>query len=237
MNNIAFCEDNEFQREIMQGFLDDFAKTRSVNCKAFASGEELLKYVKLNGSFDIYLLDVVMPGINGMEIANTLRQMYDNGHIIFVTSSLEYAVMSYDVNAYYYLTKPVDPVKLNRILDSACSELTAKEETIEIRAINGDMRIRIKDIMFVELYNRAPLFHLKDGRVCEGVKLRGTFHDIVAPLFNDKSFVACGVGKVVNLKCVDALDSESLLLFNGTQIYFPRSAYADLKVAWKNFGK
>ena len=237
MVRIAFCEDNELQREIMIGFLEDFVKTRPAVFTVFTSGEELLADVKANGGYDIYLLDVVMPGINGMEIASILRQKQDNGHIIFVTSSLEYAVMSYDVDAYYYITKPIDSSKLYRVLDKACAELNAKDEIIQIRAINGDMNIRIKDIMYVELYNRAPIFHLKDGRMCEGVKLRGTFREIVEPLFQNKAFVTCGVGKVINLTCVDAIDSESVLLSDGTQVYFPRSAYSELKLAWKNYTK
>lgn len=237
MITLALCEDNEMQRDITKDFLDEYVKTRSVSYEIFPSGEALLERVKAKGGFDIYILDVVMPGINGMEVATTLRQMYDTGHIIFATASLEYAAMSYDVEAFYYLTKPIVPEKLYRILDKACASLNPTEDVIEIRTKNGDTRLKIKNIMYVELNNRAPVFYMHDGRVCEGIKLRGTFHDIVEPLFCDTAFKACGVGRVVNLRYVDALDSESLLLYNGTQIYYPRSAYAELKTAWKNFGK
>ena len=237
MIKIACCEDNEFQREIIQGYLEDYAKNKSVEIKVFECGEDLLHYAKEKGGFDIYLLDVVMPGINGMEVASILRRMFDNGHIIFVTASVEYAVMSYDVDAFYYMTKPVDPVKLNKILDKASEGLRSREEIIEIRAKSGDTRLKIKDVMYVELTDRAPVFYLRDGRVCEGLKLRGTFYEVVEPLFVDKAFVLCGVGKAVNLNYVDALDSESLLLFNGTQLYFPKSAYSDIKKAWRSFDK
>lgn len=237
MITLALCEDNELQREIMKGHLDEYVQTNAVEYTVFSSGEELLNQVRAKGGFDIYILDVIMPGINGMEVASTLRQMYDTGHIIFTTSSLEYAAVSYDVDAFYYMTKPVDPVKLFRILDKACAKLNPMEDFIEIRTKSGDMRLKTKNIMYVELKDRAPFFYLHDGRVCEGLKLRGTFREVVDPLLKDKAFVFCGVGLVVNLKYVDALDSVSLLLYNGTQLYFPRSAYSELKNAWKKYTK
>ena len=234
MVTIGFCEDNELQREIMQNFLLDYVKTRAVTYTVFESGEDLLRHVKEKGGFDIYILDIVMPGISGMEAAVSLRQMYDTGHIIFTTASTEYAAMSYDVDAFYYLTKPIDPAKLYRILDKACATLNPEEDVINIRTKNGDMRLKVENIMYVELKDRAPFFYLADGRVCEGVKLRAGFDKVVAPLMGDTLFTFCGVSRIVNLKYVDALDSESLLLYNGTQLYFPRSAYPDIKKLWKN---
>lgn len=237
MITIALCDDNDLQRELMQDMLDEYIKTRAVTYTTFSSGEKLIEHVKANGGFDIYILDVIMPGINGMEVATTLRQLYDTGHIIFATASLEYAVMSYDVEAFHYLTKPVEPSKLFRILDKACSKLNPTEDVIEIRSPKGEMRLKIKNIMYVELKDRAPYFYLNDGRVCEGLKLRGSFREIVEPLFRDSNFSFCGVGRVVNLRYVDAMDSESLLMYNGTQLYFPRSAYADLKSVWEKCKK
>jgi len=237
MITIALCEDNEFQRSLMQDILEGYMKTRSVTYQMFSNGEDLLRYVKENGSFNIYILDVVMPGINGIEVAITLRQMCDNSFIIFSTSSLEYAALSYDVDAFYYLTKPIDPAKLCRVLDKACSKLNPTEDIIEIRTKSGNTQLKTKTIMYVELKDRAPFFYTHDGHIYEGLKLRGTFHEIVSPLLSDPAFKLCGVGLVVNMQYIDAMDSESLLLDNGTQLYFPRSAYMELKNAWKNFTK
>ena len=57
--------------------------------------------------YDIYLLDVVMPGLNGIELAKEIRSSDKAADIIFLTSSPEFAVESYTVKASNYLVKPV----------------------------------------------------------------------------------------------------------------------------------
>ena len=236
MISMAFCEDNEFQRSLMEEYLNEYTSTRAVEYKTFTCGEDLLRYVKEHGSFDIYLLDVVMPGINGMEVATTLRQMHDDNIIIFTTASMEYAPMSYDVEAFYYLTKPIDTAKLYKVLDKACAKFSSGDDFAEFRTKSGNVRMKIKSITYVELKDRAPYFYINDASIYEGIKLRGTFREIIEPLLKSTDFVLCGVGLAVNLQYVTAIDSESLLLSDGKQLFFPRSAYTELKNAWKNHG-
>lgn len=236
MITLALCEDNDLQREMMEDLLEEYSNTNNpVSVKAFCTGRELLEHIKQNGGFDIYILDVIMPDVNGMEIASTLRLMKDEGKIIFTTATLEYAVASYDVKAFYYMVKPVDPQKLFRILDNAFSELKIRENATVVRTKNGDVSLRLKEITYVEVADRALVFHLADGRTCKSLALRGSFRDSVADLISDAFFAACGASKMINLKYVDAIDSETVLLKDGTIIYPPRSAYADLRKQWRDY--
>ena len=73
--------------------------------------------------FDIILLDVVMPLLNGIEAANELREKDKNVKIVFLTSSPEFAVASYTVKASNYLLKPVEPAKLFACLDELIIEI------------------------------------------------------------------------------------------------------------------
>lgn len=237
MITLALCEDNEFQRELMVDFLREYSLSHTeLKISAFSKGRDLLTYIKQNDSFDIYILDIVMPDINGMELASTLRLMKDNGIIIFTTASLEYAVASYDVRAFHYLIKPIDPDKLFRILDNAVAADNSASEVFDIKLKGGDdASLRYQDIMFVEVRDRALRVYLRDGRCCDSVSLRGSFREAVEPLLKTPCFAPCGVSRVINLKFVDAVDSESVLLSDGTQIYPPRSAYADFRKCWKDF--
>lgn len=182
MVTVALCEDNEFQREIMQELLDE-------------------------------------------------------GKIIFTTASLEYAVASYDVQAFYYMVKPVDPHKLYRILDNAIAELKPHENTTTVRTKDGDINLRLKDITYVEVVDRALVYHLSDGRTCKGLALRNAFHESVADLTANTQFAGCGASKLVNLKYVDAIDSETILMKDGTLLYPPRSAYAEPRKQWRDFAR
>ena len=236
MLKIALCDDNGLQCDIMHDILTDYAARSEVPVEytAFSSGSELIDRVRSSGGFDIYILDLVMPGMNGMELASTLRLMKDNGKIIFLTSTVEYAVASYDVNAFYFMLKPVDRDKLFKTLDSAVREIVPGGKCITVKANRCETAVNISDIMYIELVNRAPIYHLSGGRTVEGVTLRGSFREHVAPVLEDERFVLCGVSSVVNIDCVDALDSDSVLLRDGTQLFPPKSAYPELRRVWKS---
>ena len=178
---------------------------------------------------------MVMPDVNGMETATTLRQLGDDGIIIFITSSTEYAVASYDVHAFYYMLKPVDRAKLFRILDSALEQIKDDEPKIIIHGKTADYNIEIGSIAYIDLVNRAPVYHLQDGRVIELPQLRGSFKELSDPLLKDRRFVACGASHVINMSCIDVADSESILLKDGTLIFPPKSAWAAMKKALTDY--
>ena len=164
-------------------------------------------------NYQIYVLDIVMPDVNGMEVASALRMMHDEGLIIFLTSSVEYAVLSYAVNAFYYLTQPLNSEKLIKVMDKDVDAMGKnKKESIMVNTPNGIFSLQLKDILYVEVVDRAAVFYMKDGRECRSVKLRTSFHELVPQLFDSPLFAACGVSRLVNLSGVDAVDSDSVLL-------------------------
>ena len=100
------------------------SKSLPVSIKTFTSGEKLLKEKK----FDIVLLDLMLPGIHGLEVA---RQISDRSRVIFITSYREHAVEAFDVNAVHYLVKPVTEERLFQALDRAVNQT----EKVDIQAL------------------------------------------------------------------------------------------------------
>ena len=136
MIRFALCDDNEIQlsitSEILSMALDAYAGQVSVT--EFSSGDALLADVHKNGGYDAYILDMIMPGMNGMELASTLRLLNDPGKIIFLTSTSDYAVQAFDVNAYYYILKPLDPAKFTSIVQVMMDEIARSSlEVISIK--------------------------------------------------------------------------------------------------------
>lgn len=236
MTTVAICDDNDIQRDIMTELLDEFSSThKELKVTVFSSGRELLDHVHTGGGFDVYILDIIMPDVNGMELAGTLRLMKDPGKIIFTTATLEYAAVSYDVQAFYYLVKPIDPQKFFRVMDNALSAAEANADSVEVKTRQGVIKLRTRDVTFVEINERTLRYYLKDGRTCDSLALRGSFREAIDPLMRDSAFALCGVSKAVNLRYVDAVDSEVVLLKDGTMIYPPRSAYTEFRRAWVDY--
>ena len=68
---------------------------------------------------DVVLLDIAMPGLDGIEVARALSRLPRSPAVIFVTAFDQFAVAAFEVAAVDYLMKPVDPTRLDRALDRA----------------------------------------------------------------------------------------------------------------------
>lgn len=105
---IAICDDDKNELFRILSVLADYQTQRNIefSYKPFDNSTELASNL-LQEHYDIYLLDVVMPGLNGIELAKEIRSSDKAADIVFLTSSPEFAVESYTVKASNYLAKPV----------------------------------------------------------------------------------------------------------------------------------
>lgn len=234
MLKIACCDDNEIQRELINDLLNTYVDEHCLEVESsfFSSGKELLQSIRDGKNADIYILDVVMPDINGLEVALSLRSLKDNGLIIFLSASLEYAAASYDVNAFYYLVKPIDTTKFFRVLDMAIEKLKHKME-FKMSTKDGPVSISMDKIMFADIKDRVLDVHLSNGLTVKSRLLRVPFKDAVVALLQNEVFKMCGTSMIINMSYISDVDSESVLLKDGTVIYPPKSAYSELNKAFR----
>ena len=120
MTRIAFCDDDAALLHQMQDFLEQYRALRGVQLELFSYTKpmELLADIEAGVRFDVLFLDVLMPGINGINAAREIRRYDTAVQIIFVTSSSEFAVQSYVVGAYYYQLKPIWKDSFFRLTDA-----------------------------------------------------------------------------------------------------------------------
>lgn len=240
MIRFAVCDDNDIQlaitSEVLKASLGSYAG--QVTVSSFASGKDLLSDVRQNGGYEVYILDMIMPGMNGMELASTLRLLNDAGKIIFLTSTAEFAVQSYEVEAYQYLLKPLDPVKLEKVLRKLMDELASGSmEVLNISTPDGAVAVKMQDITHADIQNRYPVYNLRNGKQITGKWLRSKFKDEVAPLLSKNYFVDCGASCVINLCYVESIDSECIVMTDGSVIYPPQSAVYRIMQQWMDFKK
>lgn len=240
MIRFAICDDSEIQSDIVRTVILDYLsdKTCQNEISVFGSGNELLKDVRTGSGYDFYILDIIMPGMDGLELAAALREMNDRGRIIFLTSSLEYAVRAYDVRASFYMLKPIDIRKFSHILDELIAEVLREKASLEeIRTVNGTVLLNPSDIVTVCAENRIPVYYLRDGRIVTGITMRRRFRDEVASLLSLGFFAECGVSRIINLFCVEYMDSSSIRLCDGSVVYPPAGAKRTLLESWRDRGR
>ena len=122
---------------------------------------------------DLILLDMIMPLLSGMDTARELRQHDPHVPIIFLTSSPEFALESYEVRTFWYLLKPLDEVRFHAVLDSWYEVHKASMAHFAARTDSGYQSIYFQDVEYLEAQNKNVLVTLKDGSVisCGGGEL------------------------------------------------------------------
>lgn len=142
MFEIIICDDDDACLDQTGQLVNDWCATVTapVRVKTIDNGEELLGYCRQNTP-DIILLDIMMPVFSGMDAAKAIREHNSTSKIIFLTSSPEFAIESYDVNATGYLLKPVDKDRLHRLLEQCLSTIQKPMDSVTLHTSAGYQNI------------------------------------------------------------------------------------------------
>lgn len=239
MLKIALCDDEPGQCDITGACLRQYMEERpglAARLTVFSCGAELLKQTEDEGSFDLYVLDVIMPELSGIDVGVKLRELGSDAPIIYLTTSPDFAVDSYLAQAFYYLLKPVDRPRLFGVLDQAVTLLEKRRAaSIPVKTKNGVRLAPLDEILYVELAGRAVRYHLRGGEAVDSVTLHSPFQEEIAPLLADARFVLCGSSFAVNLHYVTAVDKGELSVKGGCRVPLSRRLAAQVKKRWGDY--
>ncbi|MEG1875523.1 MAG: LytTR family DNA-binding domain-containing protein [Angelakisella sp.] len=227
---IAICDDDKDELRSLSSFLDTYKQERGVSLRwdAFYSATELLCRAK-SGTYDLYLLDIMMPGVNGMETAKEIRSFDQDASIVFLTSSPEFAVESYQYKAQDYLLKPAKAQRLYPLLDALLAKTRKPMEGFGVKTKSGMARILFENLVFLEVMEKCLYFHLSDGSVREAIASLTEFEDI---LLARPEFVRPYRSYIVNLLQAAELSANELIMLTGEKVPVSRKSYAKVREAY-----
>ncbi len=233
MLKIAICDDDIRELSRIVKLINRYQDEKKIPIKydAFSNAIELLEKMR-SSIYDILLLDIFMPGLDGMQAAHEIRGFDNEIKIIFLTSSPEFAVESYAVDAYYYLMKPGSEEKLFPILDKLFSDAQKAEEALNIRSSFGIMRIPFNKLEFLEVMNKKLFFHLTDGSVKE---IYGSLSDFETQLICRDEFVKVHRSYIVNMGCIQELSTKELTTCTKQRIPTSRLLYGSVRQAYMEY--
>lgn len=160
---IAICDDNLNIVEEVKNLLDEYAlsKNLSLDISTFNNGQAVLDS---DEKFNIAILDVEMPGCNGIELGKILREK--NRHIVlmYITSHKKYLDEALNLNAARFFEKPIDSKRFYDGLDNALKRIDDTEIQFFLKENNASVRINASDIIYVEI---EPIGHRKTKVVTE----------------------------------------------------------------------
>lgn len=196
----------------------------SIQIKEFQSGNEFLcDYTP--ESFDVIFMDIFLKDENGVHCALELRQLDENVNLIFLTTSSEFGIKSYDVRAADYIVKPATLEKLSRALRYCKIPELQVEPSISIISRQQQLEIALSRILYVDVQKRVNCIHMKDCLI----PVSGSFTDISDLLTAHPQFMSCFKGIVVNLNEVREVLNDCILLKNGEQLPVSRRLHRQVQ--------
>lgn len=235
MISVAICEDDPITLDILEEMVLDYGEKnrRKISVSKYFSGNEMFSAMKKCDPFDVFILDYYMPFMNGVDVAKKLREMDERGTIIFSTSSMDGVIDAFEVNAFRYLLKPINPQVLDNVLDQVTGIIdSGNAVTYDIRTPDGTRKVKLDDIIFIEKANRALRFHLFDGDEIDSSCIQGSVRNAVLPLIENYGFMMAGSSVAINLKKIESISRGDIFFCNGDEITPPRREYTDIKAAW-----
>ncbi|MDE6107917.1 MAG: LytTR family DNA-binding domain-containing protein [Oscillospiraceae bacterium] len=224
---LAVCDDKTEELEAVLSLLDIWQAEHGVTlrCKTFQSAVELVEAARRE-RFTLYLLDVMMPGMDGLECAREIRCFDDVAEIVFLSTSPGFAYESYGVRALNYLLKPVEREKLFALLNQLFLREQKPLEALTLKTGTTIIRVPYTHISYVEVIGKHLYFHLTDGDVREVV---GSLRDYEALLLPRPEFMRVHRSYLVNMLQVEELSSAGLRTFQGNSLPVSRLSYPQLQ--------
>jgi DNA-binding LytR/AlgR family response regulator len=229
---IAIVEDREDDTDQLRNLLKRYFPD-TVQIFTFTGGIEFLTSFEKH-PHDVIFLDIHMPGMNGMEVAKSIRKIDQTAYIIFVTYTQEYAIAGYSVNAHRYLVKPVVYEDLADALDQITARKVRLEHLFIFSNNTVNYRIPADQVIFIEKVDKKTEFHLLDGKT---VSSKWLIRDIIKQAEGVDYLISPYQSFIINLHEVRAVHKakQSIQMSDGTMIPIARGRLEEVMDIYLDF--
>lgn len=199
---IAVCDDVAIERDMLCELLHQYDEKQIIY--NFSCGEELIRSPL---TFDLVFLDIYMNGMTGMETAKLLKEKNQKTSIVFLTSSKDYAVESYEINAFDYIVKPLKSSRLKAVWERFQIHYISRPKYYILNASGITEKLPYEKIEFLESDCHYVTIHTVDAEV---FRILGKLDDIEKEL-DDARFLRCHKSYLINLDYTVAMDEDFLM--------------------------
>ena len=224
MLRIAVCDDTREECDFIVEYASVFFEGRqmAVHIDTYEKGSEL---IEAGQEYDLYLLDVLMPGLTGIETAARLGK--GNHAVVFITSSLEAAVDGYSVNAAGFILKPVERNHFEATMERVVNQYLGEREAC-ISVIHNRVPVHLK-------LERIAWFENRLHRVFVTLAIGQKLSELQEELKEHPQFLRCHQSYVVNLEQVERLEDSCFHMREGQLIPISRNFYKQSKNAYYHY--
>lgn len=222
---IAICDDEAIFLKRIYSYL-----WQQPDCivECFSSSDALLDNYKSGGRYDVLFLDIVMPPVNGIDLAKSIRQYDQSVILVFFTAYLEYAPAGYEVNAFRYLLKPVTEENVLSVIRDIRAKL--ENATLSIKTPECNLLLHIQDLQHLEADNKNTILHYKGDVII----LRKGLRELES-LLPASFFFRIHRKYIINLAYVREFDEAHVTLDSGRTFPVSRRNVKEFRLAIKAY--
>jgi hypothetical protein len=186
--------------------------------------------------YDIYIFDMDSTG-DAIKLGKDISIIDSGSHSIYMSKDTTNAYLATKARANYFLEKPLNKEEFYEALKNI--RKTIQEDNIVIQIPNGERRIRVNNLNYINIVKRCLCYHLKDGNMFDGQTLRTSFEKAIQPLQYHKSnsFLFLPPSLLINIGEVKIINSDNLIFENDEVLYFPKKSYDVIHSAWINYNR
>lgn len=231
--HVAICDDSCADQKYLFRITDNWARSsgNTVVIRTFGSAEEFLFHYEDDKSYDILLLDIELGGMNGVELAKTIRSGNASAQIVFITGYPDFIAEGYEVSALHYLMKPVAEDKLCAVLTRAAQSIQKAEPAVLFYADGESLLVRTRDIVFAEAFAHSTSI----TTLYEQFDIREAFSDVEARLGD--GFIRCHRSYLVGLRHIRRISKTGITLEGGITVPVSRRSMSAVSQAFTRYAR
>jgi len=222
--NILICDDKKDDADKLVALIAESGI--EAQTAVFTDSSQAFDYFRSGANIDACFLDIIMPIMNGIQLAEKLRENNFANNIVFLTTSNDFASQSYQVQAFDYLLKPLTHEKVNNMMKKLKkSHENTDKAGLPVITHSSTRFILFHNISHVEVVNHNVHITLHDKSI---IKIYGTFSKIAEQLLSDGRFAKCHRSYIVNLDEIMGETNNELIMKNGAKVPISRG-YSQVK--------
>lgn len=229
--SVAICDDLKEYCVHNVRLLKNYGQRNRISFQfeLFESGQALIDALQ-PGRWDIVLLDIFMPELDGIETARRLRQKDQTCSLVFVTTSEQHGVVSYELRASDYLVKPVAQQAMDQALDWCLREKREYFRSLLVRSEWSDVEIPLRDICYIEIQRHNAYIHTKERLIQTSRGMNALEKEIDSP-----DFLRCHRSFLVNQHHVVRLEKREFVMDNDDQVPIGSANAAEIEKKFRDW--
>lgn len=236
--SFAICDDDEIVCEAVSNKIKNYFETCGieVNIESFTSSVTLFGIIEKDPKkYDVLFLDIDMPKLNGVELAQKSKAVNKEIDIIFISNREDKVFETFKVLPFGFVRKSSFSNDITSVLKLFIEKRIMSDTYIALKSNNNSAihKVNVNSIVYIESFRYKQFVYLENGEVIE---CRMTLEDFESKL-SKNDIIKVYKGYLINLKYVQKIENRGIIMNykDGVLINISRSKVQEIKTIYLNY--